>query len=116
MPTDRVFRDFEEFWPYYLGEHALALNRWLHFGGTTAVLLTAAAAVLTLNPYLFLALPIVGYGPAWIGHFIIERNRPATFQHPLWSLRGDFRMYGMMWRGRLRRGNSVVTTPADRAG
>ncbi|MES2638433.1 MAG: DUF962 domain-containing protein [Myxococcota bacterium] len=113
MPTTRTFRDFEEFWPYYLGEHASAFNRWLHFGGTTTVILTAAAAVLTLNPWLLLALPVVGYGPAWVGHFIVERNRPATFQHPLWSLRGDFRMYGMMWRGRLRRGTTVETAQAD---
>jgi hypothetical protein len=103
MSVDREFRNFEDFWPFYLGEHSNATNRWLHFAGTTTVLLTAFTALATLRPMLLLALPVVGYGPAWVGHFIIEKNRPATFKHPLWSLRGDFRMYGMMWRGRLRK-------------
>ncbi|MDP2315596.1 MAG: DUF962 domain-containing protein [Pseudomonadota bacterium] len=101
MATDRTFRDFEEFWPYYLGEHADQTNRRMHFCGTTAVILTALFAVVTLQPWLLLLLPVVGYGPAWVGHFIIEKNRPATFQHPIWSLRGDFRMYGYMLRGQL---------------
>jgi len=57
------------------------------------VLGTVAAAALTINPGWLLLAPIVGYGPAWIGHFVFEKNKPATFEHPLWSLRGDFKMY-----------------------
>jgi hypothetical protein len=86
------FETFEDFWPYYVHEHQDPANRVLHYVGTSLALGTVAAAALTLNPAWLIATPIVGYGPAWIGHFLIEGNRPATFRHPLWSLRGDFRM------------------------
>lgn len=90
------FTSFEAFWPYYLGEHSDPLNRRLHFIGTACALATAAASVATLNPALFALAPVFGYGFAWVGHFIVERNRPATFTYPLWSLRGDFRMFFLM--------------------
>ncbi len=86
------FETFEDFWPYYVHEHQDPTNRVLHYVGTSLAIGTVAAAALTLNPAWLIATPIVGYGPAWIGHFLIEKNRPATFKHPLWSLRGDFRM------------------------
>ena len=92
---------FEEFWPYYVAQHSRAATRRLHFAGTTMVLGALAAAVL-VSPWWALAAPVVGYGPAWIGHFFVEKNRPATFTYPLWSLRGDFRMYGLMLVGRMR--------------
>jgi hypothetical protein len=95
------FRNFEEFWPYYVGEHRDARTRHLHFAGTTIALVIAAAAALFLNPWYLPAALIAAYGLAWIGHFFIERNKPATFRHPLWSLRGDLKMYGLMWRGRM---------------
>lgn len=95
------FADFEAFWPYYLNEHSDPRNRALHFAGTATALAVAATAVVTLNPLLLAALPVVGYGPAWVGHFIIEKNRPATFIHPLWSLRGDLRMFRLMATGQL---------------
>jgi hypothetical protein len=95
------FTDFEEFWPYYLSEHSNALNRRLHFIGTTGTNLALIAAIALMDPRVLLLCPLVGYSLAWIGHFGIEKNRPATFRHPLWSLRGDYRMYGMMLRGRL---------------
>jgi hypothetical protein len=73
----------------------------LHFVGTTLGLLIAGTALITSRPFLVLWALVAAYGFAWIGHFFIEKNRPATFQYPLWSLRGDFRMYGLMWRGRM---------------
>lgn len=100
-PEARKLGSFEEFWPYYVGEHRSPLNRALHYAGTSMALGTVGAAVTTLNPAWLILTPIVGYGPAWIGHFLIEGNRPATFDHPLWSLRADFKMLGMAVRGKM---------------
>ena len=91
---------FDDFWPHYVHAHRNPINRALHHVGTTAVLGTVATAALTLNPAWLLLTPVVGYGPAWVGHFVFEKNKPATFQHPLWSLRGDFKMYFLALRGR----------------
>lgn len=98
----RRFDSFAEFWPYYLREHSVALNRRLHFAGTLAALLLLIAGLIS-HPAWLLAVPPAGYGPAWAGHFFIERNRPATFTHPWWSLRGDFYMAWLMISGRLER-------------
>jgi len=87
------FRSFEDFWPFYVREHGNPINRSLHFVGTTLAMGSVAAGLLTKRRALLLAAPILGYGFAWVGHFVVEKNRPATFQHPLWSLRGDFRMW-----------------------
>ena len=111
------FRTFEDFWPHYVREHANKANRRLHFVGTTAALLLVAGGVVTRKSWMFLAAPIAGYGCAWVGHFFIEGNTPATFQHPLWSLRGDFKMYQMMLAGEMdaevaRVLREVASTPA----
>jgi hypothetical protein len=92
---------FEDFWPHYVHAHRDPTCRALHYVGTTAVLGTVATAALTFNPALLLLAPVAGYGPAWIGHFVFEKNRPATFEHPLWSLRGDFKMYFLALRGKM---------------
>lgn len=93
---------FEDFWPHYVHAHRDPRNRALHYAGTTAVLGTVATAALTFNPGWLLFAPVLGYGPAWVGHFVFEKNRPATFKHPLWSLRGDFKMYFLALRGQMR--------------
>jgi hypothetical protein len=95
------FRSFSEFYPYYLSEHANPRNRQLHFVGTLLVLSLAGYAAWSGEPRLLWALPFAGYGFAWVGHFVVERNRPATFKHPLWSLMGDFRMFADMLTGRV---------------
>jgi hypothetical protein len=100
MQGDR-YETFEEFWPYYVGEHKDPLCRACHYVGTTLALGTIATAALTANPAWLLLTPVVGYGPAWFGHFVIERNRPATFKYPLWSLRGDLRMLRYALEGRM---------------
>jgi hypothetical protein len=100
VTTERI-ATFEAFWPFYVSQHAKSGTRLLHFVGTTLGLTIAASAVITVRPFLILWALVAAYGLAWIGHFFIEKNRPATFQYPLWSLRGDFRMYGLMWRGRM---------------
>ena len=94
-------RSFEEFWPFYVSEHHLEATRALHFTGTTLVLGAVAAAAL-VSPWWLAAAPFLGYGPAWIAHFFVEKNRPATFTYPWWSLRGDFRMWWLMLTGRMR--------------
>ena len=96
------FQYFEDFWPFYLGEHRSRRSRTLHVAGTTVALATAAYAIAKRKPKLLAVAPLLGYGPAWIGHFIIEKNRPATFKHPLWSLRGDMRMAKLTYMGQLR--------------
>jgi hypothetical protein len=98
-PVERL-TSFQEFWPYYVAQHSKASTRALHFAGTTMALATLAAAVV-VSPAWAVAVPLVSYGPAWVGHFFFERNRPATFTYPLWSLRGDIRMYWLMLRGRM---------------
>lgn len=102
MDSVARIRDFETFWPFYVGQHSRAGTRALHFAGTTLALVLVAAGVGTGRAFLYAwAALVAGYGFAWIGHFFIEKNRPATFQYPLWSLRGDFQMYALMWRGRM---------------
>ncbi len=101
MSQDHDFKTFEDFWPYYVGEHRDPTCRKLHFVGTTLALGCVGTAVVTGNPMWLLGAPLAGYGCAWVGHFVIERNRPATFTYPGWSLRGDMRMYHLMLRGKM---------------
>lgn len=102
MSADR-YQSFWEFFPFYLSEHGDRTNRILHFVGTSLVITIAVVAAVTLNPWLLLAMPVAGYGFAWVGHFIVEKNRPATFTYPLWSLMGDFVMFGLALSGQLHR-------------
>jgi hypothetical protein len=95
------FKSFAEFWPYYLSEHAKPATRALHFAGTCAGLFLAFVALISGNYWLLLVALVCGYGPAWIGHYFVEKNRPATFRHPLWSLIADFRMFFFFITGRL---------------
>ena len=92
---------FTEFWPYYVGEHRDPKNRGLHYVGTTGVLALTTWAIATQNWWLMALLPLCGYGFAWYGHFIVEKNRPATFTYPLWSLLADFKMYALAMTGRM---------------
>lgn len=93
---------FDQFWPHYLREHGSGANRALHVAGTAAALAMLAAGVVRRRPKLVLLAPVVAYGAAWAGHFLIERNRPATFANPLWSVRADLKMLALATCGRLR--------------
>jgi hypothetical protein len=99
MSTPHEFRSFEEFWPYYVSQHSNATCRALHFAGTTLAFGCLAAS--PALPPLLAAAPVVGYGLAWIGHFVFEKNVPATFGHFAWSLRSDMRMWRLMLTGRM---------------
>lgn len=95
------FSDFSEFYPFYLTQHSNRNCRRLHFAGTMGVIAVLAAALALLNPALVILAPLVGYGCSWVGHFGFERNKPAAFRHPLWSLRGDFVMFWQILTGRI---------------
>jgi hypothetical protein len=92
---------YAEFWPYYLRAHSHPGSRALHYLGSICGLASLAAAVL-VSPWFLLVGLVVGYGPAWIGQFVVEKNKPATFGHPFWSLISDYRMFGLALVSRLR--------------
>jgi len=98
-----TFRSFAEFWPYYVREHDKAATRRWHFCGTTIGIGILVVALVIQRWWLLVAVPIAGYGLAWVSHFAIEKNRPATFKYPLWSLRGDLKMWWLMLTGRMGR-------------
>jgi hypothetical protein len=95
------YRSFREFYPDYLAEHRDPTCRRLHFVGTGLVLLVLLGTLLTGHWIWLIAVPFLGYGFAWVGHFAFERNRPATFKHPLYSLAGDFVLFRDMLTGRV---------------
>lgn len=90
--TER-FASFADFYPFYLSEHRHPVCRRLHFIGTLLVILMGLVVLVTGQWWLLVAIPVLGYGLAWVGHFFFEKNRPATFQYPLYSLWGDFVMF-----------------------
>jgi len=97
-PGER-FASFEAFYPYYIHEHSNPICRRIHIVGTSLVIVAAVLGLL-VNAWWFAALPFLGYGFTWVGHFFFEKNRPATFQYPLWSLTGDWRMFFETMGGR----------------
>jgi len=84
---------FQEFYPFYLSQHSNKTCRLLHMIGTTIVLALTLTSIIYLNPRILILVPIAGYGFAWVGHFFFEKNKPATFKYPWWSLKSDFKMY-----------------------
>ena len=95
-------RTFSEFWPVYVRAHSKPITRALHAIGSILVLVCIALGV-ARSPWWFAAAPIVGYGFAWTGHFGFEKNRPATFGHPFWSIAADYRMLALTLTGRMKR-------------
>lgn len=99
----QTFKNFAEFYPFYLSEHQHPICRRLHLAGSLSVVCTLLWALLSNSLYLLWILPLIGYGFAWVGHFAFEKNRPATFSHPLYSFIGDWVMAKDMLTGRLPR-------------
>ena len=99
--AEKTIKSYSDFWVYYAGEHAHPTCRRLHFVGTTIVMAIAVAAVVTRHWWLLALMPVAGYGFAWYGHFGVEKNRPATFTYPLWSLGSDFVMWWKMATGKM---------------
>ncbi|MEG5265527.1 DUF962 domain-containing protein [Pseudomonas sp. JDS28PS106] len=95
------FTSFAQFYPFYLAEHADSTSRRLHFVGTTLVIILLAFGIGSGRWWLLWLVPLAGYGFAWVGHYFFEKNRPATFKHPFYSLLGDFVMYRDMLLGKI---------------
>jgi len=99
--TQKRYKSFAEFWPFYLAEHSHRGTRLLHLIGTTAGIALIVYLVAAGRWWLFPLGLVVGYGCAWVAHFMIEKNKPATFQYPLWSFMGDYKMIALMLTGRM---------------
>lgn len=100
-PDDR-FASFAAFYPYYIHEHSNRTCRRIHVVGTGLSIAVFVYAIASGNLWWLLAAPLIGYGSAWVGHFFFEKNRPATFKYPLWSLMGDFRLFAETVTGKRR--------------
>jgi len=98
----KQFKSFKEFYPFYLSEHSSKTSRRLHYIGSLGVLSMLSYGLLSQQFHLLLWLPLLGYGPAWIGHFVFEKNRPATFKYPLYSFMGDWVMLKDGLLGRIK--------------
>ena len=101
-PAGERFQSFSAFYPHYIDEHSNRTCRRIHVVGSALVLVVLGVAIVTRNAWWLLAMPLVGYGFAWVGHFFFEKNRPATFKYPLWSLMGDWRMFWETVSGKRR--------------
>lgn len=102
MNFEKKFENFGDFYPFYLSEHSNVICRRLHFVGSSLALVCLAMLVATGGwQYLLYAL-VSGYAFAWIGHFFFEKNRPATFKYPFYSLAGDWVMYKDIWIGKVK--------------
>ena len=100
--SDIEYRSFAEFYPFYLSQHVNIVCRRLHFVGSLLVLAILISSLVTGNFLWLLALPVVGYGFAWLGHFGFEKNTPATFTYPIYSLQGDWVMFFQMLSGKIK--------------
>jgi hypothetical protein len=103
MSSTRKYNSFKSFYPHYLSEHADGRNRMLHFVGTAILICCLIIGIFTGNWRFFVAVPFVGYGFAWVGHFFVEKNKPATFTYPFYSLAGDFVMFWHTLTGQIHK-------------
>jgi hypothetical protein len=101
-PDAKSFTSFETFYAFYLKEHSNTTCRRLHFLGSTLSLICLAMLAITGKPQYLLYGLLCGYGCAWIGHFVFEKNKPASFKRPLYSFMGDWVMYKDMWTGKIK--------------
>jgi len=91
--SDKKYQSFKEFYPFYLSEHSNKTCRMLHVVGSSLVILIIIFSLITAQYKLLILLPFIGYGFAWVGHYVFEKNTPATFKYPLYSFIGDWVMW-----------------------
>ena len=103
MSTEKKYKSFWSFYPYYLTEHGDYKNRVLHFIGTGLIIVILITAIVLQKWWMLALIPVCGYGFAWVGHFFIEKNKPATFTYPLYSLGSDFVMFWHILTGQVKR-------------
>ena len=101
--AEKKYKSFRSFYPYYLTEHKNVTSRTLHFLGTLLLICCLIAGIITGRWILFVLIPFVGYGFAWVGHFFFEKNKPATFIYPLYSLGSDFVMFWHILTGQINK-------------
>jgi len=102
VPDISSFNSFAEFYPFYLNEHSNRTCRRLHFFGSSLTLMCLAMLLWTGEPQYFLYGLLCGYGFAWVGHFVFEKNKPASFKRPVYSFMGDWVMYKDLWTGKIK--------------
>lgn len=102
------YKTYSAFFDFYLSEHSLPATRAIHYLGSTFGIAALVITVMTLNPLWILAGLVAGYGCAWIGHFFVEHNRPATFKYPLWSFAGDYHMFFLWLTGQLAKRRALA--------
>jgi len=100
LKTERKYNSFNEFYPFYLSEHKNSISRMLHFTGTALFFVVLGLALASGRYALLGLLPVLGYGFAWTGHFFFEKNKPATFQYPIYSLLSDFKLFFQLLTGK----------------
>ncbi|MBL0065052.1 MAG: DUF962 domain-containing protein [Bacteroidetes bacterium] len=102
---EKKYKSFKEFYPYYLSEHRRPMTQAFHFFGTFLVILLFLYGIFMQSGTSLILMPIAGYGFAWISHLLIEKNKPATFTYPLWSLGSDFVMFWEILTGKIKKRN-----------
>ncbi len=100
--NEERYRSFGDFYPFYLSEHSNKVSRRLHFTGTSIAVALLITAAITQRWWLIAVALVQGYAFAWVGHYFFERNRPATFRYPAFSLMGDWRLWWEILTGKLR--------------
>lgn len=100
MGTEKEYKSLKEFYPYYLSEHQNKTSRILHFIGTALLLIVLILGFVINQFHYFYYIPLIGYGFAWVGHYFFEKNKPATFKYPFYSLASDFLLFWDILRGK----------------
>ncbi len=100
--SEKQYQSFKDFYPFYLSQHANKICRLLHVIGSSIIVILIMYAIATQSLLLLFLIPFIGYGFAWVGHFVFENNIPATFTYPIYSLMGDWVMWWQVLTGKIK--------------